>query len=350
MKQPLNDFDHEPCSSRRRFLQAAGAGLGMFALTSGTSEETPVPTPKEPGGSEKNVSRTVRIAAVQLRNHVEGKTPVEIKAFHMRNIERSLAEAAHRGADIACFCEHAATSGVKAPLDDQRVWEQATVGPTAKWASDLAHRHRISIILPMLAYHDRAFRNAAIVLDKSGMVVGVYCKVHPTWGERQSGIVPGDSFPVFDLPFGRIGILICHDLSFPEAARCLMLAGAEIIFWPTMWSGWGDELSYTVIRSRAIDNAIYLVHVGLAPPPGQSWRPGMNMARSGVIDPYGNHLSNAGFEEGIAIAEVNLDKKRIAPHFTSGADDDFRAWVLADRRPDTYGIIADPSKRGKPPV
>jgi predicted amidohydrolase len=202
----------------------------------------------------------------------------------------------------------------------------------------------------MLAYYDRAFRNAAIVLDKSGMVLGAYCKVHPTWGERQSGIVPGDSFPVFDLPFGRIGIMICHDLSFPEAARCLMLAGAEIVFWPTMWSGWGDELSYTVIRSRAIDNAIYLVHVGLAPPPGEFWRPGMNMARSGVIDPYGNHLSNAGFEEAIAIAEVNLDKKRVAPHFTSGADDDFRAWVLADRRPDTYGIIADPSKRTKPPI
>jgi len=206
------------------------------------------------------------------------------------------------------------------------------------------------LIVPMNAYQDGKFRNVAVVFDKSGSVVGVYCKVHPTWGERQSGTVPGDSFPVFELPFGKIGIMICHDMSFPESARCLMLGGAEIIFWPTMWSGWGDELSYTVIRSRAIDNAVYLVHVGLAPPPGTYWRPGMNMARSGVIDPYGNHISNAGFEEGIAIAEVNLDRKRIAPSFTAGRDDDFRAWVLADRRPDVYGIISDPSLRREPPV
>lgn len=76
----------------------------------------------------------------------------------------------------------------------------------------------------------------------------------------------------------------------------------------------------------------------------------MNMARPGVIDPYGNHLSNAGFEEGIAIAEVNLDRKRIAPSFTAGPDNDFLAWVLADRRPDVYGIIADPARHTKPPL
>jgi hypothetical protein len=76
----------------------------------------------------------------------------------------------------------------------------------------------------------------------------------------------------------------------------------------------------------------------------------MNMARSGVIDPYGNHLCNAGFEEGIAIAEVNLDRKRIAPFFTAGPDDDYLAWVLADRRPEVYGIIADATLLAKPPV
>jgi predicted amidohydrolase len=202
----------------------------------------------------------------------------------------------------------------------------------------------------MNAYHEGEFRNLAILFDKSGAIAGVYCKVHLTWGERQAGTVPGDSFPVFELPFGKVGIMICHDMSFPEAARCLMLGGAEVVFWPTMWSGWGDELSYTVIRSRAIDNAVYLVHVGLAPPPGRFWRPGMNMARSGVIDPYGNHLSNAGFEEGIAIAEVDLNRRRIAPSFTAGPDDDFRAWALADRRPDAYGIIADVALRREPPV
>jgi predicted amidohydrolase len=339
-----------PCT-RRRFLRTTGAaGLGLLAAQTAQAEETlPRSEEKAPDGNEE-ASRVVHIAAVQLRSQVEGSTPDEVKNFNRRNIERSLAEASRKGADIACFCELAATYGVRAPHDNRRVWEEATQGPTAEWARDIARRYHIHFVLPMHAYHEGAFRNVAVVFQRSGDIAGVYSKVHPTWGERQSGIVPGDTFPVFDFPFGKIGVMICHDLSFPEAARCLMLGGAEIIFWPTMWSGWGDELSYTLIRSRAIDNAVHLVHVGLAPPTGQFWRPGMNMARSGVIDPYGNHISNAGFQEGIAIAEVDLSRRRIAPSFTAGANDDFRAWVLADRRPDAYNIIADLSLRRQPPV
>ncbi len=351
MHQLSTDFNRRFTCSRRRFLSVAGtAGLGVTGLKSAGAEGAVADSAKRSAGKKDRTSRVVRIAAVQLRNHVQGKGPDEIKAFHRRNIERSAAEAARKGAEVACFCEVAATHGIRAPRDDRRVWEDATHGPTAKWAGALARRHGIHLILPMKAYHEGGFRNVAVLFDDSGAVAGVYCKVHLTWGERQSGTVPGSSFPVFELPFGKVGIIICHDMSFPESVRCLMLAGAEIVFWPTMWSGWGDELSYTIIRSRAIDNAVYLVHVGLAPPPGKFWRPGMNMARSGVIDPYGNHLSNAGFEEGIAIAEVDLDRKRIAPSFTAGPDDDFRAWVLADRRPDVYGIIADVSLRRKPPV
>jgi predicted amidohydrolase len=351
MKEWSNSVAFGSRFSRRRFFRTAGAaGLGALAARSARAQQAADKPPPGPPAAGRQGSRVVRIAAVQLRNVVEGKTPEQIKAFHRGNIERSVADAARRGTDIVCFCEIAATYGIRAPRNDREVWEEATDGPTAKWAAALARRHAIHLILPMNAYHAGAFRNLAVLFDKSGRIVGVYCKVHLTWNERQSGTVPGDSFPVFDLPFGKIGIIICHDMSFPESVRCLMLGDAEVVFWPTMWSGWGDELSYTVIRSRAIDNAVYLVHVGLAPPPGKFWRPGMNMARSGVIDPYGNHLSNAGFEEGIAVAEVDLDRKRIAPSFTAGPDDDFRAWVLADRRPETYGIIADPLLRGKPPV
>ncbi len=351
MSQQTTDTKSNPRYSRRHFLGMAGtAGFGILGVSRSASPQVSDDSHRPPTVQKPKASRVVRVAAIQLRSHVEGKTPDEIKTFHRSRIEQALMETARRGADIACFCEIAATQGIRTPHNDRLVWEDATDGPTAKWAADLARRHRIHFILPMNAYHDGRFRNVAVLFDNSGDIAGVYCKVHLTWGERQSGTVSGDSFPVFELPFGKVGIMICHDMSFPESARCLMLAGAEIIFWPTMWSGWGDELSYTVIRSRAIDNAVYLVHIGLAPPPGKFWRPGMNMARSGVIDPYGNHVSNAGFEEGMAIAEVNLDRKRIAPSFTAGPDDDFRAWVLADRRPDVYSSIADTALLRKPPV
>ncbi len=339
--------------TRREFLkQSALAGIGAV-LSGGTA--APALGASQPAGAgqrgQGKMARVVRIAAAQVRDHVEGNTPQEMKAYLRREAERFVRAAAEKNADIVCFCETHATYRIKAPLSDRDVWEEATTGPTAQWAGQLARAHNINLIMPMAAYHDGAFRNCAVFFNRQGEVVGVYVKVHLTYREREGGRVPGDSFPVFEMDFGKVGCVICHDLSFPESVRCLALAGAEIVFWPTHWSGWGDELNYAVIRSRAIDNAVYLVVVGLAPPPGTYWRPGRNIARSGVIDPYGNFISNAGFDEGVSIAEVDLSKPaRIAPSFSYGPDDDFRAWMLADRVPEAYGIIVDPARRPPPPV
>src|SRR5690606_34731043 len=140
----------------------------------------------------------------------------------------------------------------------------------------------------------------ALVIDDSGAIAGAYVKVHPTRTERQRGVIPGDDFPVFDLGFGRVGVCICHDLSFPESTRVLTLRGAEIIVWPTWGSGWGEDLCYAVIKSRAIDNGAWLVTASFGIQPHLAHRPGMVLGRSGVIGPDGLELASAGRYPGLA--------------------------------------------------
>ncbi len=201
----------------------------------------------------------------------------------------------------------------------------------------------MNVVLPIQARAAGRMHNLALVIDPAGRIVGHYAKVHPTRGEMARGGVAGDDFPVFDLDFGRIGVVICHDLSFPESTRVLGLRGAEVVFWPSWWSGWGEELSFTVIRSRAIDNACYLVDASFGQPAGRAWRPGMVLGRSGVIGPDGLILSSAGRYVGMSLATVDLDQPRIAHSFSYSDEGEFRRDMLADRRPDAYRPIADES-------
>lgn len=124
----------------------------------------------------------------------------------------------------------------------------------------------------------------------------------------------------------------------------LGLRGAELIFWPTWWSGRGEELCTAVIKSRAIDNAAYLIQASFCQPDGKAWRPGMVLGDSGVIGPHGLTRSSAGRYVGMALATVDLDQPR-RPHTVSeDGEVIFRDAMLADRRPDAYAALADPAR------
>lgn len=289
------------------------------------------------------MARAVTIAALQLPAWTEGETPRERKAFRLAQIEQWLRAAGQAKADIACVGEASTTSGINAPATDEEIFEDAYRGPSSHLASAIAREYRMNVILPIVARCNGHLQNVALVIDRGGSIVGHYAKVHPTRGEMAKGISEGDDFPVFDLDFGRIGIVICHDLSFPESTRVLGLRGAEIMFWPHWWSGWGEELCFAVIKSRAIDNGAYLVGVSFGQPADRAWRPGQVLGRSGVIGPDGLILSNAGRYVGMAVATVDLDRPRIAHSFTWSDEHEFRADMLADRRPAAYRPIADES-------
>lgn len=286
--------------------------------------------------------RTVRIATYQLSAEVAGETPREIKEREVDNLLVGLREAGQAGADLVCFGETCTTSHVQAAPDDRAIFEDALEGPTTRRVRAIATTYKMNVALPIAAYWQGALGNLVVFVDRSGAVAGIYAKVHPTRGERAKGIVPGSDFPVFQLDFGVVGAFICHDLSFVESSRVLALRGAEILVWPTWWSGWGEELCEAVIKSRAIDNGCWLVRAGYGYPSGRAWRPGMQLGRSGVIGPDGIALSSCGRGIGLSVAIVDLDAERVAHSFSFGDEAPFRHDMLADRRPDAYGAIVDP--------
>ncbi len=280
------------------------------------------------------MTREVTIAAIQLPAWTEGDDPAARKAFRVAAVEHWLHQAGAAGATLACLGETCTGS--------DRV-EDAATGPTVARVKALAAHYAMHVVLPILADVDGVRRNVALMIDHQGNEVGRYLKVHPTRNEMSQGIVPGDDFPVFDLSFGRVGICICHDLSFPESTRVLGLRGAEIIVWPTWWSGWGEELCYAVIQSRAIDNGVWLVTSSFGTPAHRAWKPGMTLGRSGVIGPDGLVLSSAGRYVGMALTTVDLDRPRLAHSFSWREENDYWTSVLADRRPDAYGPLTDPA-------
>ena len=98
--------------------------------------------------------------------------------------------------------------------------------------------------------------------------------------------------------------MICHDMEFPESARCLALNGAEIVFWPTHWgNSMGDNWVFSICQGTAALNGLYLAPVSLAPLPGKFWASSGFIARTGLIGPQGEWRFSAGFEPGLPLVD-----------------------------------------------
>lgn len=196
------------------------------------------------------MSRVIRVATVQPPNERSGSTWQERKASNVQIALDMLEKAVYEKADIACLPECFPTRGLGDEAVDPLQVADAVGGEVFEQLATFARQYSIYLVAPVTEKGPGGLRNAAWVMDRQGGLVGTYYKVHCTEGERKEGIIPGDSWPVFDLELGRIGIMICHDNSFPESARCLALNGAEIVFWPHVQSGWGGELWDITLRSR----------------------------------------------------------------------------------------------------
>jgi N-carbamoylputrescine amidase len=202
----------------------------------------------------------------------------------------------------------------------------------------LAHRFNLYCIAPI--FEKRApgiFHNTALFINPEGSIQGLYRKVHlpmdPSFYEKYY-FTPGDTgFPVFETPWGKIGVLICWDQWFPEAARILALQGVSMIFYPTaigLLPGEEDQLkdfhnAWKIMQqSHAIANGIYIASVNRVGQEGdtQFW------GRSFITDPWGRILAEAGGEESTglsaALDPALIEQIRITWPF------------LRDRRPDCY--------------
>jgi predicted amidohydrolase len=179
--------------------------------------------------------------------------------------------------------------------------------------------------------------NTAAVLD-GGHIYGTYRKVHQPLGEGMS-YSPGTGYGVFDTPVGRVGLQICYDKAFPEAARMMAIDGAQIIAslsaWPAARTATAENLQddrwtyrFNLFdMARALDNQVFWIASNQSGTFGSL----RYVGNAKVVDPGGNILATTLLDSGMAIAEVDLD----ATFRTMRAG----MFHLRDRRPDVYGPL-----------
>ena len=266
------------------------------------------------------------------------------------NLQATLAkveQAAADGANIVCTQELFATEYFCQSEDhDNFHLAESIPGATTEAFQRLAKRCGIVIIVSLFEKRSAGvYHNSAAVIDADGSLLGIYRKMHipddPLYHEKFY-FTPGDlGFRAWDTRFGKIGVLICWDQWYPEAARLTAMQGAELLFYPTA-IGWhpSEKEKYgeqqrdawqTIQRSHAVANGCFVAsvnRVGHETPVGgngiEFWGGSFVAGTSGEI------LSQAGLDESVLLLEVDLGKVDVArTHWP----------FLRDRRIDAYGGI-----------
>jgi predicted amidohydrolase len=244
----------------------------------------------------------MKVAAGQISAGID-------KARNLATLESQLRLAAANGAELIVFPEF---SMYRQPVRDEASLRAAEPldGPFRQRLCALAREHRIAIIAGMTettSEEDSRYYNTLIVIDSRGDLLGTYRKLHlyDSFGGSESRWTrpgPKGQIPVFEIGGLKLGLMTCYDLRFPEQARALMDAGAEVIVLPTAWTPGPkkDDHWNVMTRARAIENTAYFIGADQAPPhcPGGSR----------IIDPMGALLAEAGEGEDVIYADLRPER------------------------------------------
>ncbi|MBT5832269.1 MAG: hypothetical protein HOH77_18930 [Candidatus Latescibacteria bacterium] len=206
---------------------------------------------------------------------------------------------------------------------------------TLSQLGNAAAQHNMYLICStdILSKHN-TIQNTSFFIGRDGKEIGRYHKIMlPVQETRKE---PGTDFPVFETnDLGGVGMLICYDMVFPEAARCLALGGADIIFNPTVGGAafGGPDISRAAFRTRAAENFVYIV---------VSWGGWGTDTGSFIISPNGDIIAEEKEPGTIAIADIDPFSGRECADW-SNAQQDMRARLFRERRPETYTNLTDPN-------
>jgi agmatine deiminase len=284
---------------------------------------------------EKN--RIVNIALIQTSVSQDTE-------YNLKKTAEKVHQAAQKGAQIVCLQELFRTPYFpQEEKQDASKFAETIPGETTAVFSEIAKKHKIVIIVPLFEKSSNGkFYNSAVVIDADGKLLDTYRKVHvphdPLFYEKNYFEAGNLGYKIYKTAYACIGVLICYDQWFPEAARINTLKGADIIFYPTAigyikghtsadgdWHGaW-----QTVQRAHAINNGVHVAAVN---------RVGEEDALkfwggSFVADSFGTVIAEAsGKKEETLIVTVDLAKNKQIQE----------GWgFLKNRRPDTYHALVE---------
>ncbi len=189
-----------------------------------------------PKGSGAEPGRRVRVTSISVSSRRSLGSVAEV-------VDRE----GTRGADLIVLPEAWAveTRDNPEPID----------GPVISTMSMLARTHRVNIVCPLDRQSDTRRLNSAVLIDRGGLVAGVYDKLYPYWNEfdLRPPVEAGDEVEIFEADFGRVGIQICFDVNFPGAWKTLADRGAELVVWPSAYS------AGIALQAHAVMNHYYVV-------------------------------------------------------------------------------------------
>jgi N-carbamoylputrescine amidase len=288
------------------------------------------------------MSNAVRCGLIQASSACPADQPIE--KIKQANIDKHLGfigQAAAQGVKILCMQEVFTTPYFCA--EQQTRWygavERVPDGPTVKLMQDVARKHGMVIIVPI--YEEEiagVYYNTAAVIDADGSYLGKYRKNHiphvaPGFWEKFY-FKPGNlGYPAFQTAFAKIGVYICYDRHFPEGARALGLAGAEIVFNPSATvAGLSEYLWELEQPAHAVANGYFvgaINRVGHEAP----WDIGEFYGKSYFCTPRGKIIAQASRDsDELVVADLDLDQIREVRN----------TWQFyRDRRPETYGPLSE---------
>jgi predicted amidohydrolase len=246
-------------------------------------------------------------------------------------------EAFALGAQYVCLPEFFNVFGL--PVEQMVAAAQTDWEPILSRAGDLAARFRAHMVLPMLVPGDGCTYSRAFLLGPNGTVISHYDKLHPTLGEKERlGLAAGDAFGVFETVHGRLAIVICYDIYFPELFVALAKQRPDVIFFPSLQRSEREHACEAMVKTRAMDTGAFIVRASFGREAGQAWQPGMMFGLSCVVHPDGSLLANAGHHEGVALAKVSLPATWSRPRCGGYPSMPVRDFLAEDRRTDLFNL------------
>jgi len=287
--------------------------------------------------------KTLRVGLVQQACTAD-------REYNLKNSAAGVREAVARGAQLVMlqelhtglyFCQHEST--------DLFDLAEAIPGPSTEWLGALAKE--LNIVLVGSLFERRApglYHNTAVVLERDGSLAGKYRKMHipddPGYYEKFY-FTPGDlGFTPITTSVGKLGLLVCWDQWYPEAARLMALAGADLLLYPTAIGAnpadAADERArqrdawITIQRSHAVANGLPVLvanRTGFEPDPTGQTAGAQFWGSSFVVGPQGEFLAQAGTDQAeVLVVDVDLARS-----------ENVRRWwpFLRDRRIEAYGDL-----------